>query len=136
MSRRAHIQPMRTLALALAAAAAASAAHAQSLDQQRLDLARGATELERHRFDLERNRIEQDLRAMEAAQYRLQTQMSQQAVRNSLYPDVPPIPLVMGGVSGLDTDPAASAEAARVRAEQARAQAVERRLQDIRGGPR
>ena len=111
---------MRTLAFTLAAAAAAGAAQAQSL------------ELERHRMDLERGRIEQDLRALQATQYRLQTQMSQQAVRNSLYPDVPPIPLVMGGVTGLTDDPGA-AEAARQRAEQARAQAVQRRLQDIRG---
>ena len=119
---------MRTLAIALAAAAVAGAAQAQSLELERHRM----NELERHRMDLERNRIEQDLRAMQATQYRLQTQIAQQAVRNSLYPDVPPIPLVMGGVTGLSDDPDA-AEAARQRAEQARAQAVERRLQDIRG---
>ena len=119
---------MRTLAIALAAAAAAGAAQAQSLELERHRM----NELERHRMDLERNRIEQDLRAMLATQYRLQTQMSQQAVRNSLYPDVPAIPLVSGGITGLSDDPGA-AKAARQRAEQARAQAVERRLQDIRG---
>ena len=122
---------MRTLVLTLAAAAAAGAAQAQSLELERGRM----NELDRHRMDLERNRIEQDLRALQATQYRLETQMSQQAVRNSLYPDVPPIPLVSGGFSGLTgvTDTPMTAEASRQRAEQARAQTVERRLQDIRG---
>ena len=131
--------PAFLIALALAGAAgAAGAAQAQSLELERHRLHTAQTqalELERHRLDMERHRIEQDLRALQAAQFRLQTQMSGQAVRDTLYTDVPPIPLVSGGVSGFAIDPAA-AEQARQRAEQERAKTVQRRLQDIRGGPR
>ena len=122
MSPKAHIPGMRTLALAFAAAAAAGAAQAQSL------------ELERHRLELDRNRIEQDLRALQATYFRMQTQQSSQAVRNVFASDAPPIPLITG-ITGLADDPAA-AELARQRAEQARARTVEQRLQAIRGAPR
>ena len=118
---------MRTLALALVAAAAAGAAQAQTLE-----LDRSRSELDRHRMDLERNRIEQDLRALQATQFRMQTQQSSQAVRGAFDSDAPPIPLITG-ITGLADDPAA-ADQARRRAEAARARTVEQRLQAIRGG--